>query len=89
MLVIPAQAGIQGFRVRTGIEFLAYLVPCFGRDEVWIPGRVSLARNDNSIFREFSNRGFVTEQGSYKAWDFLADGMRDSQGTPVWQRPQP
>jgi len=26
---------------------------------------------------------------NYTEWDSFADGILDSQGTPVWQRPQP
>ncbi len=33
------------------------MVPGFRRDDVWIPGRVSLARNDDSTFPELSNSG--------------------------------
>jgi hypothetical protein len=54
ILVIPAKAGIRSFR----------MVPGLRRDDVWIPGRVSLARNDDSTFPELSDSGFREAEAS-------------------------
>ena len=41
--------------MKTGIQSLK-MVPGIRRDDVWIPGRVSLARNDDSMYTELSTR---------------------------------
>ncbi len=35
--VIPDLIRNPGFPVKTGTQFLMFLVPCFRRDDVWIP----------------------------------------------------
>jgi hypothetical protein len=54
-VVIPAKAEPAPHLMR-GIHNI-YLVPGVRRDDVWIPGLVPLARNDDSTSPELSNSG--------------------------------
>jgi len=51
--------------------------------------KIALRVNDYQVKVSITALKSVSKLKSYKEWNSFADGILDSQGTPVWQRPQP
>ena len=51
--------------------------------------KIALRINDDEVKVSIIVLESISKSKSYREGNYFADGILDSQGTPVWQRPQP